>query len=202
MKKYECKLNTENLQIISEWSGGRTRQLFIYPYNASGGTSFDYIFEITSSTMSDEETQYTVYKNYHRILMVIKDSTTLTHEDGRIVSLGQYSYDEFDGECLTFSKGCATDYELMIRKGNKGFIDVLSLNEDDEQNNLLCCHPNYPFAYHGFFCHQGNCRIQVGKEKFLLSESDQLSVIISGNAQVNAAYNGTCALINSVIYFA
>ena len=58
-KMVQYKVTKRDEQPVSGWPGGVTRQFYIYPEGSEGATSFDYDFEITSSTMDYPETEYT-----------------------------------------------------------------------------------------------------------------------------------------------
>ena len=163
-------------QPVSDWSGGSTRQLAIYPEDAKGADAFDFIFEITSSTMDMEETRYTIYEDYMRTLMIIDGETTLRHADGRIHHLTPFNQCYFDGNCQTYSSGKATDYELMLRKDFQGSIEMTHLDGTE----VIHSDRNYL----GIYCFDGSC----GGCRFTLAAGDQLSaygeddITVSGTA--------------------
>ena len=194
----QYKVTRRDEQPVFQWAGGITRQFFIYPEGSEGATSIDYDFEITSSTMDYPETEYTIYKDYDRILMIIDGETTLTYEDGSKVNLKKYEYNLFSGDMRTYSEGLATDYELMIRKGNKGMIRTIIADEKPLLFEIKRG-DGYSFIYCGLYCDGKHCEIQVKDQKFSLRLGDHLSIESTEDITSNVMGNGF--IINSVICF-
>ena len=49
----------------------------------------------------------------------------LSHEGQRVARLKELEQDRFDGAWKTKSFGKITDYNLMVRKGSEGYLDVI-----------------------------------------------------------------------------
>lgn len=194
----QYKVTRRDEQPVCQWAGGITRQFYIYPEGSEGGISSDYDFEITTSTMDYPETEYTIYKDYDRILMIIDGETTLTYEDGSKVNLKKYEYNLFSGDMRTYSKGLATDYELMIRKGNKGIIRTIIAGEKPLLFETKR-EDGYSFMYCGVYCDGKYCEIQVKYQKFSLRHGDHLSIVSTENITYNVMGDGF--VINSAICF-
>lgn len=195
-----CILLKKEEQLTSQWTGGTTRQFAIYPLHARGATDFDYEFEVTSSTMDYNKTQYTLYTGYHRILMIIDGAVKLFHEDNTTVNLSPFEFTEFKGDMLTYSYGYATDYELMIRRGNAGTIGVLTLKETVEEITLN--NPtDYRQSYYGFYSVDGAFRFIVDKTEYKIDTGDHLSFYLSERQTQKVFIHGKGNLIKSVIHF-
>ena len=62
--------------VVSEWSGGKTRQIFIYPPGAQYADR-DFIFRVSSATVELDESDFTPLPDYRRFLSVLEGSVTL-----------------------------------------------------------------------------------------------------------------------------
>lgn len=198
---YQCILKRKNDQIMTNWSGGSTRELVTWPKNTSATENEECLFEVTSSTMDYEETDYTVYIGFDSILMVIDGEMLLEHEDGTSTKLTPYKIDRFNRDIKTRSKGLATDYEIMLKKGCVGDLSSHSLDSDSKLPFRLETDPDFSISYHGFYCAHGQMLVCINQEEILINEGDQLSVFLSENYMCNAILSGNGILIKSIVLF-
>jgi len=64
----------------SVWSGGSTSQLYIYPEDADlNEKSFD--FRISSAIIDVEESDFTAFPGFSRMLMVLDGELEIIHKD-------------------------------------------------------------------------------------------------------------------------
>lgn len=114
------KILSENQGIISKWSGGITKQLYIYPENCDFKKR-DFKFRISTATTELEESTFTKFDNMNRVISVLKGKMELNHMDHHHIILNPYDIDHFSGDWTTNSKGKVTDFNLIIN--NKGVGD-------------------------------------------------------------------------------
>ena len=57
--------------------------------------------------------------------MVIEGEVVLSYENQRVTRLIRLEQDRFDGGWNTTSFGKITDYNLMVRKGSEGYLDLI-----------------------------------------------------------------------------
>lgn len=109
---------------VSKWSGGKTKELFIFPENADYKLkNFD--FRISSAEVEDESSIFTSLPGIHRIIVPLTDSMQLQHEGQKeIVMLNPYQVYAFSGGVETKCVGAGTDFNLMTRNC-KGFVEIL-----------------------------------------------------------------------------
>lgn len=104
--------------VTTRWSGGTTTEFYIFP-QGSAYAQRDFQIRISSATVDDPESDFTLLPDYNRIICPLEGGFTLTFpEDGnRQVTLGPLEDASFDGAWHTHSVGKAVDFNVMTRKG-------------------------------------------------------------------------------------
>lgn len=104
--------------VTTRWSGGTTTEFYIYPKTSSYAKR-DFQIRISSATVDDPESDFTLLPDYKRIICPLEGGFTLTFpEDGnRQVTLEPLEEAFFDGAWHTHSAGKAVDFNVMTRKG-------------------------------------------------------------------------------------
>lgn len=119
--------------VISQWSGGSTTQLAIFP-PAAIYAQRDFLWRLSSATVELERSDFTPLPDYQRYITVLEGSMTLTHDNGDPVSLAPGQVHGFDGGSATRSVGRCTDFNLMVRKGAcQGTLAPLELSAGDSR---------------------------------------------------------------------
>ncbi|NLM06154.1 MAG: HutD family protein [Tissierellia bacterium] len=116
MKNY--KISKEDYK-VSKWSGGETREVFIYPAESSLEER-NFQVRISSATVEVEESEFSAFNGYDRILMVLKGIVKLEHTSPvskRTVELSSLMQDSFSGSIKTKSYGKCTDYNVISKEG-------------------------------------------------------------------------------------
>ena len=112
---------------ISTWSGGQTTQLFLSPKEGSyPDRTFD--FRLSTATVEVETSDFTDLTGYHRILMPLTSSITLTHQHKKVVLKPFQSY-FFDGGDPVSSQGTCQDFNLIYKPSYQGHMSAISPNE-------------------------------------------------------------------------
>ncbi len=115
---------------VSEWSGGKTTELFLYPATASyAERNFDVRF--SSATVELEESDFTPLANYARVIMSLNGTLTLSHDGGEKISLPPFTSHSFGGWQQTHSCGKVTDFNVMTKRG-EGVGEILPLQKTGE----------------------------------------------------------------------
>ena len=114
---------------ISNWSGGTTTELFIYPEDCLYGDR-DFEWRISTATIQLMSSTFTKLPGYMRRLMMLEGRENLNHEDNHRVTLEPFDQDYFDGGWTTKSYGRGTDFNLMLKKGREGYISAISPQEE------------------------------------------------------------------------
>ena len=121
MKSYLLKEENYN---TSRWTGGQTKELAIYPAE-SKYLDRNFVWRLSSATVETEESDFSRLPDYDRVLMVLDGEVVLSYEGERVARLKELEQDRFDGAWKTRSFGKITDYNLMVRKGNEGYLDLI-----------------------------------------------------------------------------
>jgi len=109
---------------ISDWSGGKTSELFIYPPK-SNYKKLDFLFRLSKATIEVEESNFTPLPNVKRKLMVLEGELELVHEGHHSKRLKSLEFDTFFGDWKTKSIGVATDLNLMTLGDTKGDFSII-----------------------------------------------------------------------------
>ncbi len=115
------KILRESDRKISNWSGGVTKELYIYPKNGNY-QSRDFKFRISIATTELESSTFTKLENTNRVISILAGHMELEHKNHHSISLDKYQIDRFKGHWDTFSKGKVTDFNLMVKNGNGDFF--------------------------------------------------------------------------------
>ncbi|MCB9361402.1 MAG: HutD family protein [Flavobacteriales bacterium] len=134
----------------SNWSGGTTTPLFIYP-PTSNYFERDFSFRLSTATVNVEQSVFTSLPNVSRKLMVLAGETTLTHKNQHSKKLSKFEIDEFEGDWETTSVGKCTDFNLMTTEATTGELEAVVLLENQSlefeiQNNWF-----FIYLYSGEF---------------------------------------------------
>ena len=116
----------------SEWSGGLTIQLAIFPPTARYADR-DFLWRISSASVELPESDFTPLPDYHRLISVLRGDLELSHNDGPAIRLAPYEVHAFEGGARTHSVGRCTDFNLMLRRGRaEGTMTPVFLSEQTE----------------------------------------------------------------------
>ena len=122
----------------TNWSGGKTTEMFIYPTNSSYvDRNFD--FRISSATVEVEESDFTDLTGFHRLLTIIDGRLELTVNDKSTFVLEQDTPFWFSGSDQVCSRGIVRDfnviysgnYEVQWRLITEGEVRKISLKQGD-----------------------------------------------------------------------
>lgn len=155
-----CYLCREDNYTTSQWSGGSTKELAIFP-KRSKYSDRNFIWRLSSATVDTEESTFTRLPDYDRVLMVMSGEVVLSYEGERVSRMKELEQDRFDGAWKTKSFGKITDFNLMVRKGNEGYLDVFAPQSqktemaDDYASEL-------PLRTHALYCRDGYMLVETG----------------------------------------
>jgi len=118
--------------ITTDWSGGTTNELFIYPVRASFKAQ-DFDIRLSTASVDLEETTFTSLPGVDRTLMVLKGTLELNHNKKQTVNLNEFDVDSFKGGGITTAKGKCKDFNLMLRNGLEGDISMIKFDREEHQ---------------------------------------------------------------------
>ncbi|MGN0714216.1 MAG: HutD family protein, partial [Anaerovoracaceae bacterium] len=183
----------------SRWTGGETREMAIWP----AGSQYlerNFIWRLSSATVEQEESDFSSLPDYDRVLMVLDGEVVLSHEGQRVARLKALEQDRFDGAYKTHSFGKITDYNLMVRKGNEGYLDLLYPEE-----TAAACGPTYPtekpLAAHALFCQEGYFVANFSGQTVMASPGELLVMEFGEGEQPAYTIMGEGTVIRAQVYF-
>lgn len=153
---------TPNDYRVSQWAGGTTTEIFIWPEGASYAVR-QFQLRISSAAVDLEESDFTALPGVMRYIVPLQGSFTLTHPGAQPVVMEPLDQPyRFSGGTATHCVGRATDFNLML-KGVKGVMDICR-EEASILPGLTCLH-----APEG-------ANLTMEGEKFCLAAGDSLVV--------------------------
>ena len=136
---------------VSCWAGGKTTELYLYPQDAEYAKR-NFIFRLSSATVDCEKSTFTALPGVHRLIMPLQGEMHLSFEGHGEKTLQPFEQTSFDGGWNTVSVGKATDFNLMLRQGAQGSMEVLSLAA--QESKTICGHEN---EFTAVYIAQGSC---------------------------------------------
>ena len=118
------KILTKENRLTTNWSGGTTSQLFIYPEGSSFSEG-DYDLRISLATVETSPTVFTKLEGVTRTLMVLEGSQLLEHENKHTADLKTFQQDTFSGDWNTKCIGTSVNFNVMCK--NDQFVRVQSI---------------------------------------------------------------------------
>ncbi len=195
MNYYVCK--EENFT-TGKWSGGTTTQLAIFPAKSSY-LDRNFVWRLSSATVDTEESDFTRLPDYDRVLMVLKGEAVLSYEGERVVRLKELEQDRFDGAWKTKSFGKITDFNLMVRKGNEGYLDVICPKQEKE---VLTSEyeTKLPLATHALYCKEGYFVAEVGGNTQMVRQGQLFVMEFAPGEKVQYSLMGEGTVIRAQIF--
>ena len=121
---------------VSDWSGGKTKQLYLSPTTGHYGKR-DFDYRLSTATVELAESQFSDLSGFHRILMSL-DHTLHLHNASRQEEtvLAPFTPYVFEGSDDITSRGTCTDFNLIYSDHYQGQMIAISngqeLSRDDE----------------------------------------------------------------------
>ena len=159
-------------QNTSNWSGGTTTQLAIYPKDALYSEG-NFKWRISTAKVNIDESTFTRLPGISRIIMIIDGKLKLEHEGHYKVELSPFEQDSFSGEWNTKSFGKVTDFNLMMNNECTGSLEAILLDENKSINIVLeNIKEEFDNISNGFYCVNGEGCILVNNEKINILKGD------------------------------
>jgi uncharacterized cupin superfamily protein len=126
----------KNMHKTSDWSGGTTTELYIYPKDSSYANR-NFKWRLSSAKVEVEKSTFTTLEGISRLIMIIEGELILEHEGHHNARLRAFEQDSFSGEWTTTSFGKVTDFNLMMAQDCKGKLEVISVKALEVKDILL-----------------------------------------------------------------
>lgn len=170
------KLIKHNQQITTNWSGGTTTELFIYPEGANYA-SRDFLFRISTATVQTETSTFTDLTGFKRILMLLNGNLTVTHNQTTTHHLTPLKPHFFDGGWQTNAQGLVTDFNVIFKPEVNANIEVLKL--DTNQEITITNNGSLLFIYvidGSLDLEENEAQWHINEKDFVLTDQTQFSI--------------------------
>lgn len=120
-------LKKENY-ITSDWSGGSTQQIFIYPENSTLSER-NFEFRISSAIVNVDESVFSDFIGYDRIISSLEGEIELTHyekEKIKSIKLKPFMQDIFSGSIKTKCIGRCRDFNIIYKEDLESELRTLT----------------------------------------------------------------------------
>ncbi|SMC79601.1 HutD/Ves family protein [Sporomusa malonica] len=156
------ELIKQNEQTTSNWSGGTTTQIAIYPKDAIYSEK-NFMWRLSSARVDLEESTFTSLPGIWRLIMVLEGEMKLEHTGHHSVYLKPFEQDSFSGDWTTTSLGKVRDFNLMMAEGCSGELMAIEIKE--KTSSKMTIHNPNPDRYSkmtsAFYCVVGKLSITI-----------------------------------------
>ena len=185
----------------TSWAGGTTSQLFLLPVDADPGKR-DFLFRVSTASVDVEESTFTSFEGFDRIIMTLDGDLTLSHDGGEEINLKKFEPHLFDGGAQTRSRGMVHDFNcIMDRKTCRGETTAMTLSK----GSVL--HPrkgNYGagLELEIIYCAAGRLTFRYGGNEERLDQGDVLAIdhsLIDSRYRLSNEEDQPCDLVVTLI---
>lgn len=153
--------------ISSDWSGGTTTQLAIFPPDASYQKR-NFFFRLSSAKVESPSSTFTPLPNISRGIMILEGELELSHKNHYSKTLKQFDIDYFEGDWETTSLGRVTDFNLMTSPNTKGTLEHLLIPENRLMNHDFFGSNNVL----AFYSYKGSLAFTLDNKKIIAQQGD------------------------------
>lgn len=159
---------------VSQWAGGSTKQLAIYPAHSSVAAQ-DFLWRFSSATV-EQDGDFTLFPGHQRLLGLRQGAGfSLKVDQHQAVVSSPYQTLRFAGSSQSSAKltaGAITDINLMLAAGYQGNLQALSLSASWQ--TLKIARPEHSTLL--FWCEQSDLEIRSAGQSWQLSAGDLLQL--------------------------
>lgn len=179
--------------LVSNWSGGKTIQLYIYPASASYSER-NFKQRISIAHVEQEASDFTSLPGFQRKLMVLNGEVQIFHEGHHSKRLRQFESDEFDGAWTTRSIGKCVDFNVMTSPELNSELSALNLKRG--QVTLLETGTNTSLF---LYLKNGSVMIETQGENFEVMQNQLLKLNFVHNEELKITSLGKSDLVLTMI---
>ena len=116
---------------VSEWSGGDTREIYIYP-EGSSYRERNFILRFSTAFVQDEKSTFTNLPGVQRELILLDGHMKPYRNQELLANMDPLDKCSFSGEEDITSEGVGRDVNLMLRENKKGNLSVYRIEQGRE----------------------------------------------------------------------
>ncbi|MEQ9810549.1 HutD family protein [Streptococcus jiangjianxini] len=111
--------------ILSDWSGGKTQQLYLYPETGDYGKK-QFSYRLSTATVAIRQTTFTSLEGYHRLIMTLDKPITLSDiDDNSETTVVPFQPYAFEGNSRIISHGTCQDMNLIFDDHYQGQLQAI-----------------------------------------------------------------------------
>lgn len=182
-----------------QWMGGTTKEMVIYP-KTSSYLDRNFIWRLSSATIEREKSSFSKLPDYDRVIMVLEGEVVLSYEGQRVARLKALEQDRFDGAWKTDSFGKIKDYNLMVRKGSEGYLDII-FPENVNSEFTSTEKSSNPKAVHTLFCKDGYFVVTACGQSHMVHDGETFIMEYEKDEEVKYSIMGEGTIIRAQIFY-
>ena len=122
---------------VSDWSGGKTKQLYLSPPTGHYGKR-DFDYRLSTATVELAESQFSDLSGFHRILMSLDHTLHLHNASWQEETvLAPFTPYFFEGSDSITSRGTCTDFNLIYSDHYQGQMIAISNGQELSQDEAI-----------------------------------------------------------------
>ena len=181
------------------WLGGSVKELAIFPDSADY-LNRDFIWRISTYDMETDEAAFPRLDDYDRVLLITEGEAVLSYEQQRVARLTSFEQDRFDGQWKTTCFGKVKSFDLTVRKGCEGYVDLIF----PENENSIFPAPVYnpeKNQTHTVLCSEGYCLVISGKGSVMVKQGEMLVLEYEAGEEISYSVMGEGTAIRASILY-
>jgi environmental stress-induced protein Ves len=173
-------LNNQQFK-ISDWSGGTTTELYIFPADASYQER-NFVFRLSTARVEIEKSEFTSLPGVTRKIMILDGEIRINHQNHYAKTLRKFDVDTFEGDWKTTSVGRCTDFNLMTTEKIKVDLTAVVIEENQHLDYPVEAAWNWVFIY----LYSGQINIHLDHDFFTLNSGILLVIsnVVSSVLQI------------------
>ena len=168
--------------LTSEWSGGTTTEIAIYPKDSIYGEK-NFTWRLSSAKVEMEESNFTSLPGINRIIMVLEGRLKLEHIGHHECTLEPFQQDSFSGSWETKSYGKVVDFNLMMNHQCDGKLEPIVIKKDEKKRIILKANEKYQKRTQTIYCVSGEVKIYILNGETLYLNQGDAALLTIGNFQ-------------------
>lgn len=195
--KITTKLIDKDEYITTEWSGGKTTQLFIYPEDSSY-KNLNFKFRLSSATVELEESRFTKLEGIYRFITPLDKELKLTHDNKEYINLKPFEVYEFDGGINTSSYGTVRDFNLMLGNGAEGKLE--SIHIDKNYSSMEVYSSEFKEIFYIIYAYRDRIHIHIDGDKKIIEPLQTFIIKLTENLNLKISSENPTDVLISKIY--
>ena len=130
----------------TNWSGGTTTELYIFP-NGANFSNRDFGFRLSTATVELESSDFTPLPGFHRDLLILEGAMSLTFNGESTQELAKFDVATFEGDWKTTSKGICSDFNVMTNDDFEADVFGVTLTKSELTHVELEDQAHWLFIY-------------------------------------------------------